>query len=326
MRRRQIVAAQTATLVLPWTAAAQTSGTPRRIGVLLAGAASTSDITMEVFLRSLRDLGWVEGRDFVIEVRFGDGDARRLDALAAELAAWKPDVVLAPTSLSALATRRAATNVPVVFSVSIDPIGPGLVDTLARPGRNATGLTTVGAELGAKRLELLRDCAPSLMRAAVLNELTPSLSPQILNIILAAGRQLGIAVAVLNANDEAEIRAAFDWVTRERPGGLFVLESAAFLRFRKLIVTLATAAKIPAVYPSSHYIQEGGLMSYGANYADQHRRAAGYVDKILKGANASDLPVQQPTRFELVINMKAARAMGIRIPERMLLRADQLIQ
>jgi putative ABC transport system substrate-binding protein len=161
---------------------------------------------------------------------------------------------------------------------------------------------------------------------AVLNEVTPSLSPEILNIILAAGRQLGMAVSVLNANDEVEIRTAFEWITREHPGGLFVLECAAFLRFRKVIIELATAARIPTVYPDGNYTQDGGLMSYGVNYVEQFRRAAGYVDKILKGASASDIPVQQPTKFELLGNIRAARAMDVKVPQAVLLRADRLIE
>jgi putative ABC transport system substrate-binding protein len=306
--------------------AQQAAGVQRRIGVLVAGSRSSAGLLFEAFRSGMKDLGWVEGSDLLIEVRFGDGDAKRLDPLAAELVAMKLDLIFAPTTLGSLAVRRASPSIPIVFATSIDPLGSGLISGWARPGRNATGLSTIGAELGAKRIQLLRDCSPSLSRVVVLNEPSPGFSPDVLDTVMGAGTRLGIRMSVQNASNEAEIDAAFGRFVHDRPDGIFVLEGAAFLRFRKLIVAHVATARIPTVYPDSQYVDDGGLMSYGANYADQFRRAAGYVDKILKGAQASDLPVEQPTKFDLVINLKVARDQGIRVPQSLLTLANRLIE
>lgn len=326
-RRRQFGIATAAALAMPWPIMAQQPvRVQRTVGVLVAGSRSSAGTLFEAFRGGLKDLGWVEGSDLVVEVRFGDGDAKRLDPLAAELVALKLDLIFAPTTLGSLAVRRASPSIPIVFATSIDPLGSGLISSWARPGKNATGLSTIGAELGAKRIQLLRDCSPSLSRVVVLNEAAPGFSPEVLDTVMGAGRRLGIAMSVQNASNEAEIDTVFDRFLHDRPDGIFVLEGAAFLRFRKAIIARVAAVRIPTVYPDSQYTDDGGLMSYGANYADQFRRAAGYVDKILKGASANDLPVQQPTKFDLVVNMRAARAMDIRVPQAILVRADRVIE
>ena len=325
-RRKVIRILAGGVLLTPLALLAQSVKAPRRIGILMAGSSRSSARLTEAFRSGLKDHGWVEGRDVVIDIRHGNGDSSQFDRLATELVALKPDLIFAPATLPAQAVRRASADIPIVFAVSNDPIGSRLVASWAHPGGNSTGLSTIGAELGAKRLQLLREYVPKLTRVALLADPTPGFSPDVLDMVLSAGKKLGIAISVVHAANEAEIGPAFARIERERPDGAFVLEGSLFLRHRQSVVARAAAIRVPTVYPDGQYVEDGGLMSYGADYADQSRRAATYADKILRGVKPSDLPVEQPMRFELIVNLKTAKTLGLKTPQSILLRADKVIE
>lgn len=325
-RRHTMMMLGAGALIQPLDALAQQVKTSRRVACLIAGSSASSGALSDAFRRGLRDLGWVEGSDLILDIRYANGDSRLYDGLAAELLAFKPDLVFAPATQPALAVRRISPDVPIVIATSIDPVGSGLVESWAHPGRHTTGLSTIGAELGAKRLQLLRDCVPKLMRVAVLSDPTPGFSPDVLETVLNAGRRLLIGMSVVNASNELEIAPAFRTIERDRPDGVFVLEGALFLRHRQSIVARAAAIRVPTIYPDGQYVDDGGLMSYGADYVDQCRRAATYADKILRGAKPNDLPVEQPRKFELIVNMNTALAQGMKFPPSILVRADRVIQ
>jgi putative ABC transport system substrate-binding protein len=292
----------------------------------MTGSSTSSGLYTDAFRRGLKDLGWVEGRDVVLDIRYGNGDSKLFDGLAAELLALKPDLIFAPATLTTLAVRRLSADVPIIFAHAADPIGSGLIASWAHPGGNSTGLSPIGAELGAKRLQLLREYVPKLARVAVMNDPTPGYHPAILETVLRAGKKLGIEMSVVNASNEAEIDPAFRKIEREHSNGVYVLDGLLFLRHRKMVAARAAEIRVPAIYPDAQYAMEGGLMSYGADYVDQCRRAAAYADKILKGAKPGDLPVEQPTKFELVVNLKTAKALNLKTPQSVLLRADRVIE
>jgi len=325
-RRRIVFALGAGALAAPLALFAQTSKTPRRIGVLFTGSLGSSGHLADAFRGALKDLGWVEGRDTILEVRYANGEIERLDSLAAELVSLKPNLIFAPATQAAVAAQRATRDIPIVFAVPPDPIGSGLIASFARPGGHTTGLSSIAAELGAKRVQLLKESIPALSRVVVLHDPASGYKPEVLEVILRAGEQLGIKMTALGATNEPEIEAAFGKLSRERPDGIFFMEGPLFLRHRQMIVDRAAAGRIPGIYAVPEYANAGGLMIYGVNYADQYRRAATYVDKILKGAKPSDLPVEQPTTFGLVINLKAAKALGLKIPQSVLLRADRVIE
>jgi len=277
----------------------------------------------------LRDLGYVEGRNLVIEDRSAEGKFERLPALAAELVALGVDVILAPGTPSAMAARQATGTVPIVVANAGDPVASGLVASLARPGGNVTGLSLLVPELVGKCLEHLRQAVPGAARIAVLWQ--PGAIPEraeddMLKQAGVAARLLGVQAQFVEARSPADFDRAFSDMAQARAGALAVLTSTMFLIERRRLVALATKHRLPAVYSLREFVDAGGLMSYGANAADLFRRAATYVDKILKGTKPADLPVEQPTKFELVINLKAAQALGITIPQSVLWRADEVIQ
>ena len=311
-------------LATPLSALAETPKPPRRIGYLGAGSKASAAQMSGAFHTALRELGWAEGRDIVIEERFSDGDVKIIEKNAAELAAMNLELIFAPTTQATLAVRRYSRDVAIVFAVPIDPIGSGLVSNLAHPGGNSTGLASIGAELMAKRLQLLGQCVPKLSRVVVLSE--PGFSSNVLAMVLNAGKQQGFAMSVIHATNEAEIEQVFRKLAGERPDGLFIAESPLFLRHRQMTVARALAMRISTVSPNAEFVDEGGLLSYGSSYNDQYRRAATYVDKILKGSKPGDLPVEQPMRFELMINMRTAKALGLKIPQTVLLSADKVIE
>jgi putative ABC transport system substrate-binding protein len=313
----------------PITGRAQQAAKVARIGYLSTNLAS-SPHHHEAFRQGLRDLGYVEGRNVVIEYRDAEGKLERRPALAAEVVALKVDVILAAGgTLTALAAKQATTTIPIVFAGIGDPVGSGLVTSLARPGGNVTGLSNLGPELIGKRLELLKQSIPGVDRVAVLRQ-PGALGERIANDMLkaadVAARALGLQPQFIEARDPDEFARAFSDMTSARAAALTVLPGAMFLREHRRLVDLAAKNRLPAVYPLREFVDAGGLMSYGANQADLFRRAATYVDKILKGAKPGDLPVEQPTKFELVINLKTAKALGLTIPQSVLARADEVIQ
>jgi putative ABC transport system substrate-binding protein len=315
-------------ILSPLTAEAQQAAKVPRIGFLETNRAA-SPHTPEAFRQGLRDLGYFEGRNVVIEYRDAEGKPERFPALAAELVAFKVDVIVASSQLSALAAKQATRTLPIVFATAAEPVAGGLVTSLARPGGNVTGLSSLGPELVGKRLELLKQAVPGVDRVAVLwlpGALGERTDKDMLTGADVAARALGVRLQFVEARGPDEFARAFSDMTSARAGALTVLPSNRFLREHRRLVDLAAKNRLPAVYTSREFVDAGGLMSYGANFADLYRRAATYVDKILKGAKPADLPVEQPTKFELVINLKTAKDLGLTIPQSVLARADDLIQ
>jgi putative ABC transport system substrate-binding protein len=315
-------------LAAPLAAEAQQAAKIARIGYL-AGSLAGNPHLPEAFRQGLRDLGYVEGRTVVIEYRDAEGKLERLPALAVELVALKVDVILAGGTPQALAAKQATRTLPIVFAAHADPVGSGLVTSLARPGGNVTGLSLLAPELVGKRLEQLKQAVPGVNRVAVLWEpgaYVELTERDILKETEVAARALGVRLQFVEARGPADFDRAFSDMTRARAGALTVLPSTMFIIERRRLVDLAAKNRLPAVYTSREYVDAGGLMSYGPNIADLFRRAATYVDKILKGAKPGDLPVEQPTKFELVINLKTAKALGLTIPPSVLSRADEVLQ
>jgi ABC-type uncharacterized transport system substrate-binding protein len=313
-------------LVAPLTADAQQAAKIARIGYLVPNLAA-SPPAHEAFRQGLRDLGYVEGRNVVIETRDAEGKLERLPALAAELVALKVDVIVAPNTV-ALAAKQATRTLAIVFAAAADPVTSGLVTSLARPGGNVTGLSNLAPELVGKGLELLKQAVPGVSRVAVLWQLgaiDERTEKDRLKQADVAARALGVRLQVVEVRVPADIDRAFSDMTRARAGALTVLGSFMFDTERRRLVDLAAKNRLPAVYTVRSFVDAGGLMSYGPNLADLYRRAASYVDKILKGAKPADLPVEQPTKFDLVINLKTAKALGLTIPQSLLLRADEVI-
>src|SRR5438094_6710580 len=310
----------------PLTAEGQQTGKVARIGYLVIDQAASPHLR-EAFLQELRDLGYVEGRNLDIEYRSAEGKSEQLPALAAELVALKVDVIVAPSTVAALAAKQATRTLPIV-SVAI-PVTSGLVTSLARPGGNVTGLSFFSPELVGKCLEQLKLAVPAVSRIAALWQPGVQGEPtekEMLKAAEVAARALGVRLQFVEARGPENFDRAFSEMTRARAGALTVLPSNMFTNERRRLVDLAAKNRLPAVYPWREGVDAGGLMAYGANFADLYRRAATYVDKILKGTKPADLPVEQPVKFELVINLKAAKALGLTIPSSVLAQADQVIQ
>ncbi len=315
-------------VVAPFAAEGQQAAKIARIGYL-AGSLTVNPHLPEAFRQGLRDLGYVEGRDVVIEYRDAIGKLEQLPALAAELVALKVDVIVAAATRHALAAKQATSILPIVFANATDPVTSGLVTSLARPGGNVTGLSLLAPELVGKCLELLKQAVPGVSRVAVLRQpgaISERTEKDLLKGAEVAARGLGMRLQFVEARGSADFDRAFSDMTRARAGALTVLGSTMFIIEQRRLVDLAAKNRLPAMYPLGEFVDAGGLMSYGANLADMYRRAATFVDKILKGAKPGDLPVEQPTKFELVINLKTARAIGLTIPQSLLGRADHVIQ
>ena len=309
MRRREFIALVGGIVGAPLAAEAQQAAKVARIGYLSGNLAAGPHL-QEAFRRGLRDLGYVEGRNVVIEYRDAEGKFERLPALAAELVALKVDVILASAAPQALAAKQATTTLPIVFCAAPDPVETGLVTSLARPGGNVTGLSMLTPELVGKRLELLTQAVSGVSRVAVLWQ--PGVPGErtdkdMVKEAEAAARAMGVQPQFVEARGPADFDRAFSDMTTARAGALIVVGSSMFFNERRRLVDLAAKNRLPAVYPLREYVDAGGLLVYGPNLADLYRRAATYVDKILKGAKPADLPVEQPTKFELVINLKTAR-------------------
>jgi putative tryptophan/tyrosine transport system substrate-binding protein len=288
---------------------------------------NNTDPRFEAFRQGMRELGYVEGKDYRLEVRWGEGKLERMPALAAELVKLKVDVLVAATSPSVLAARQATRTIPIVMPVSSDPVGDGIVASLARPGGNITGLSLMAPELGKKRLQLLKEVlSKQSRRVAVLwNPAYKGMNARFQDAQKTAPT-IGMDVRSLEVSDPRQMEAAFDAVSRERPDGLLLLADPLTLSMRARIVEFARENKLPAIYETRDFVEAGGLMSYGPNVAEQYRRTAAYVDKILKGARPGDLPIEQPAKIELLVNLKTARALGISIPNSIRQTADQVIE
>jgi len=314
-----------AILVTPIAADAQQPGKIPRIGVL----ASIRSPATEGFERGLRELGYVEGKNILIEWRLVQGKFERLPEFAADLVRLKVDVIVAPATPYVLAARNATATIPIVFALVADPVAAGFVASLARPGGNITGLSNIGGELNAKRLELLKEAVPKVRQVGVLTNPAGAGFPlaEVLKELEVAARLLGVQLQVQYARARSEIDGAFAAMSREGARAVIVVSgSPMFYAERERIAALALKARLPTMSEFPESVEAGGLMSYAANTPDLMRRSAHYVDKILKGAKPADLPVEQPTKFELVINLKTAKAIGLTIPQSVLLRADELIQ
>jgi putative tryptophan/tyrosine transport system substrate-binding protein len=326
MERRTFMAMLTGGIVA--AAEAQQAAKVARIGYLAPNLAA-SPHTHEAFRQGLRDLGYIEGRNVVIEYRAAEGKLERLPTLAAEVVALKVDVIVVADTPSALAAKQATKTIPIVFTSAGDPVGSGLVTSLARPGGNVTGLSLLGPELVGKCLEQLKQAVPGVSRVAVLwqpGAFGERTEKDMLKGAEVAARALGVRLQLVEARGPEDFDRAFSERTRARADALTVLPSAMFINERRRLVDLAAKNRLPAVYPVREFVDAGGLMAYGANIPDLYHRAATYVDKILKGAKPGDLPVEQPTKFELVINLKTAKALGLTVPDSLLRRADEVIQ
>jgi putative tryptophan/tyrosine transport system substrate-binding protein len=312
----------------PLAARAQQADRVRHIGVLMSTAANDplGQARIAAFLHGLQQLGWTDGRNVRIDTRWGGGNADDIRKYAAELVGIAPDVILASGGSVAGPLLQATRTVPIVFTSTPDPVGAGFVDSLARPGGNATGFTNLEYGLGAKWLELLKEIAPRVTRAAVLRDPAIPQGTGQWGAIQTAAPSLGIEVSPINVREAGEIERAVTAFARTSNGGLIVSGSGLANVHRELIVTLAARYKLPAVYFERYFVTGGGLISYAADSLDPHRRAAGYVDRILKEEKPADLPVQNPTKYELVINLKTAKALGLEIPSSVLARADEVIE
>jgi len=313
----------------PLAARAQQGESMRRIGVLTAGAdANDPDVQVRnaVLMQTLQQLGWTEGRNLRVDYRWGEGLPDAIRKHAAELAALAPDVILASGTASLGPLLQATRTVPIVFVNVSDPVGGGFVDSLSRPGGNATGFMQFEYSLSGKWLELLKQIAPAVTRAAVLRDAALTSGIGQFAVIQSVAPSVGVEVSPVNVRDPGEIERAIAAFARSPNGGLVVTSSALAVRHRELIIALAARHKLPAVYYRRYFVASGGLVSYGYDLPDQYRRAAGYVDRILKGENPANLPVQAPTKYETVINLKTAKALGLEIPPTLLARADEVIE
>jgi putative ABC transport system substrate-binding protein len=327
-RRKFLATLGSAAAAWPLAARAQQADRVRRVGVLMNLTADDPEASTRVtaLAQGLQQLGWTDGRNVRIDYRWGAADADRSRKYAAELVTLAPDVILASGTPAAAALQQATRTVPIVFVNAVDPVGAGLVDSLAQPGGNATGFILFEYGISAKWLELLREIAPQLKRAAVLRQ--PDIASGIgqLAVIQAAAPSFGVEVRPVGVRDAEEIERAVTAFARSPNGGLIVAASTLAGVHRKLIIALAARHRLPAVYSLRYYATDGGLISYGPNTIDPFRRAADYVDRILRGEKPADLPVQAPTKYGLVINLKTAKALGLDVPATLLARADEVIE
>jgi len=325
--RREFITLLGGAAAWPLAARAQQGERMRRIGVLIGSATDADDTDVRArlaaFEQGLQQLGWIDGRNVRIEYRRGAGDADRIHRFAAELVALAPDVILASGTSTAGVLQRATRTVPIVLVNVADPVGAGFVESLARPGGNITGFLNYEYGLASKWLELLKQIAPGVTRVAVMRD--PGISAGT-GQFGAIAPSFGVELTPVNVRDAGEIERAVAAFARSSNGGLIVTGSALTTFHRDLIVSLAARHRLPAVYPRRLFVTSGGLISYGADLVEPHRRAAGYVDRILRGDKPADLPVQAPTKYELVINLKTAKALGLDIPASVLARADEVIE
>jgi ABC-type uncharacterized transport system substrate-binding protein len=329
VRRREFISLLGgAAVVWPLPLSAQQGQRVRRIGLLMNLTADDreSQVRVAAFLQGLQELGWTVGRNLRIDTRWGAGDLDRYRRYAAELVALTPDVVLTAGSAAVSAMQRATRDAPIVFVTVTDPVGGGLVASLARPGGNTTGFTHFEYGMGAKWLELLKQFAPGVARVAVLRASAFATGIGQFAAIQAVAPSFGVELRPIDVRDAGEIESALTAFVQGANDGLIMTTNPLATLHRNLIISLAARHRLPAVYPNSYFVADGGLASYGPDQVDQFRRAAGYVDRILKGEKPADLPVQAPTKYELVINLKTAKALGLDVPPTLLARADEVIE
>ena len=328
MGRRAFIASALGLCAVPLVASAQHAGKVARIGMLLPNTPETVARSPRIaaFLKGLRDLGWSEGQNLAIEWRFADGQVGRLAELAADLARIRVDAIVTAAAPSALAAQGATRTIPIVVLDPGDPVGLGLVASLARPGGNITGVSSIAPELAAKRLALLKEAVPAMVQVAVLSNAAIPPAEIAMRELAAAAKVLGVQIQSVPIQGVKGIEQAFADVARQHADGIVVFPDPLTFSNEVAITGFALTSRIPALYGAMEFVQAGGLMSYGPSYPEMFRRGANYVDRILKGAKPGDLPIEQPTRFEFVLNLKTAKALGLTIPQSVLLRADRLIE
>jgi putative ABC transport system substrate-binding protein len=316
-----------AVLILPLPSVAQPAGKVPRIGYFVHNSAELGQRNLAAFRQELRERGWVEGQNVVVEVRFGEGMVDRFPALIAELIGRNVDVIVTGSSATTWAAKGATKSIPIVMAASADALGEGLVTNLAHPGGNITGMTFLaGPEIAGKQLQLLKEMVPTASRVAVLMNPTNRSHAAFARELKVAARSIGTQLQVLEAPSPDQLNGAFAAMSRARAAALLVLTDGMFFGQRRQVADLVARGGLPALFSQREFVDAGGLASYGPNIVDMFRRAAIHVDKILKGAKPGDIPVEQPTKFELVINLKTAKALGLTIPQSLLLRADEVIQ
>jgi putative tryptophan/tyrosine transport system substrate-binding protein len=326
MNRRESLIAFVALGAVAGSIASFAQGKVWRVGFLSLYSASEIVQNTAAFLKALRELGYVEAKNLVVEWRFAEGNFERLPDLAADLVQLKVDVIVAVASAAISAAKNATSTIPIVMATTGDPVGSGFVKSLARPGGNITGLSNMGGDTGAKLLDLLLTAVPKVSRVGVLVTPTSTTYRAISESIQAGAQNTSVKVLIAEARTPQEIETAFAMMAKESAGAVIVGAAPLFALHRPQIAQLAIKYKMPSIFGNRAYVEAGGLMSYGYKLTENYLRAASYVDKILKGAKPGDVPVEQPTKFELVVNLKAAKALGITIPQSILLRADRLIQ
>jgi putative ABC transport system substrate-binding protein len=326
MKRREFITllgGAAATWPLPLRA--QQPAKVPRIGFLFYGSPGPSP-ELDAFRQGLRELGYIEGQNITVEYRFASGQVERLPDLAAELVRLRLDVIVTPGTPASMAAKQATSTIPIVFAGVADAVGAGLIANLARPGGNVTGLTSISAELGGKRLELLKGVIPNASRVAVLHNPADRSNVLVLKELQAAALALGLTIQSIEVRNPGEFAGAFAAMTRERAHAFFGAAGILTFEHRNSIVNLAAESRMPAMWGHRQFVEVGGLMSYAVNFYDQIRRAAAYVDQLLKGAKPVDLPVQQPTKFEFILNLKTAKTLGLTIPPTLLAQADEVIE
>jgi putative tryptophan/tyrosine transport system substrate-binding protein len=323
VRRRDFIKAVAGSVAAwPLVARAQQPGKVYSIGLFSAGASPA----LPAFVEGLRRLGWVEGKNVVFVFRSGENHLDRLSPLAVELVQLNVDVIVTSGTLAPLAAKQATSTIPIVMAPAGDPVGSGLVDSLARPGGNLTGLSLMAPDLGGKRLELLKELRPGIFRVAILWNATNPYAALVMRETATAAATLGLERQSFEVTRPSDLEGVLESARRYQPDALIVVEDPFTVSLQKQIIDFAGTNRLPAIYGLREFVQTGGLMAYGASLSDLRQRAASYVDKILKGAKPADLPIQQPTKFELIINLKTARALGLEVPVTLLSRADEVIE
>ena len=310
---------------MPGASDAQQPTAPRRVGVLVVSF-SPESTEAQAFRQGLRDAGYAEGRDVVFEWRFANGVYDRVPGFAADLVQSNVDVIVADSTVAAQGARRATSTIPIVMAFVADPVAAGLVTSLAHPGGNVTGLSMMIPELSTKRLHLLREVDRRITRVAVLWNPASPFHTKVIEELKAAAPALGLELSFISVQTREEIGPAVSAVSRARAQAAYVIEEPVLYTNRATFVDLMLKTRIPAIYPQRRFVEDGGMMSYGTNFSDLFRRSAGYVDKILKGARPADLPIEQPIKFDLVVNLRTAKALGVAIPQSVLLQADEVIR
>jgi len=327
MRRREFIKAMAGSAVAwPLAARAQQTGKIWRIGMLETTSATLNAANVEAFRSALQRLGYIEGQNLVIDYRSADGRSERLPALAAELIRVKSDIIVTRGTPSALAAKNATTTIPIVMASIGEPVETGLVASLPRPGGNITGLSAFVTELAAKRIEMLKELAPQIARVGLIDNMSNRSVPPQWDETKFAAQALRIEAHLFDVRKPEDIARAFDAALEKRVDALTVGNDTVVIASRSQVAVLAARHRLPAIYATREFVDAGGLLSYAAHYPDLYRRAAAYVDKIFKGAKPADLPVEQPTKFELVINLKTARGLGLTVPPMLLARADEVIE